>query len=201
MDYVFDTELSSYFVFDFEDEQLQQLREAYGDVGMAWWEVDTNVLGLNIMQLMTGACVVGVMGFLSSGFITAMLFGRRDGGMLLFAVAIGLITAFFQVYGEVKSISSKWLQKAESTVLDVGARAKPKPRPHPEPNLSGPASVPAETDGHKPILQPLAQMLERKEVAMDGADHGILPPHSMTEIVEGAGRVEEAELRRRHTVE
>jgi hypothetical protein len=75
-------------------------------------------------QLATGACLVGVAGFLSSGFITALFMGgRRDNGMLIFAVAIGLVTAFVKVYSDVKKLSSSFLAKAESVVVDVGESA------------------------------------------------------------------------------
>lgn len=57
---------------------------------------------------------------MSSGFITALIWGRRDNGIFFFAIIYGLIVSFVRVYHAVKDISSAWLKLAESTVLDVG---------------------------------------------------------------------------------
>ena len=62
----------------------------------------------------------GIGGFISSGLVTALIWGRRDNGLFFFAIIYGLIVSFMQVYNTVKDASSRWLKLAESTVLDVG---------------------------------------------------------------------------------
>ena len=102
-----------------DEAQLAELKEIYGEAGLLSMD-QLSLLGLSMAQLTTGAAIVGLAGFVSSGFLYALLWGRRDNGIFIFAVLYGLIHSFIQVYGMVKDRSARWLKMVESTVLDVG---------------------------------------------------------------------------------
>ena len=132
LDYAFfDGDLSTYFTPDFNSEQLAEILQAMdAESPSDLWFNQISILGLDFMQLVTGACLVGVTGFVSSGFLGAMIWGRRENGMLLLAILFGLIHSFGKVYGKVKDKSAKLLAMAESQIVDVGQGAPPK-RPPP----------------------------------------------------------------------
>lgn len=132
---------------DNQMDQLAELSELYEELYGGLFSSDTSILGLSIVQLTTGAALVvrtplslrfrtiflhlsdlglaqGIGGFMSSGFVAALIWGRRDNGLFFFAIIYGLIVSFMQVYETVKNSSSAWLKLAESTVLDVGAGAR-----------------------------------------------------------------------------
>lgn len=116
----FDGGLSHTLGLNFDDDQMAELMELYGEAGGGLYNSDLSVLGLSMVQLTTGAMLVGIGGFISSGFVTALLWGRRGNGTFLFAIIYGLVHSFMQVYGIVKESSSGWLKLAESSVVDVG---------------------------------------------------------------------------------
>jgi len=120
-DYLFfDGGLGKTLGLNFDDDQMAELMELYGEAGGGLINGDYSLLGLSMVQLTTGAMVVGIGGFISSGFVTALLWGRRDNGIFLFAIIYGLGISFMKVYGMVKASSSGWLKLAESSVVDVG---------------------------------------------------------------------------------